>query len=33
MQVEESLRLEKERVGHYLHADTEQKLIEVRFHL
>jgi hypothetical protein len=29
LQAEECLKREKERVGHYLHASSEQKLLEV----
>jgi hypothetical protein len=32
-QAEDCLKRERERVSHYLHASTEQKLVEVRLNL
>ena len=32
LQAEECLKREKERVGHYLHASSEPKLLEVSRH-
>lgn len=32
-QAEECLKKEKDRVSHYLHSNSEQKLVEVIFHL